>query len=317
MTCTPLVPRRLARHVLFQTHRIEEGQARWSSAAQPARIRLIEEPFQASVSRVVLPNGVFFYTQIQGTYSVRTMQLGQSYSLMLLTEGHGEWTWNPAGTPMLLRPGAVILTAPGVDISYTVSQPSGFTAKIGMDSIDRIRFLGLPYQRRAEISGLLCDADTVDVANLMLFLASEIERKPPKEGDAWSQHSTIMEALSKRSLMLLRQRLEPMESVSEGDIVTISQCDRAICEAQGRLRSMAQLSQDVPWSERQIYRAFSRICNCPPSDYMRRVAMIRARCMLEIIDPPVRHISIVATELGYGTLRSFLRDYRAEFGTEP
>lgn len=310
-------PRRFANHILYQTTDLAVARERWSSAAQPVQLTCLRGPFAASVSGLEIPGFAIFWAEAQGLYRVRTVQQGNSFSLLLLQEGRGEWRWPCNADPVRADAGSVLLTAPGVDVEYVVENPAGLTIKVGMTSIDRVRLMALPYARRAALSGPVLAPDQEDLARLMLFLGDEIDRRQNAASRVHPQVSVLMEALTQRSTYVLRERLGSVANASPGDIETVRQCDGAISSSADIPRSVSDLTKRVPWSARQIYRAFDRVCDCTPTDYLRRVALLAARSKLEIPVGDKPALRDVALEVGYRSVEAFERDYVAEYGVRP
>ncbi len=304
-------------HLLIDSSDPEELRRLWSSKAQPFSLTLLQAPIHLKIAGLEIGESSILCTRATGGYRVRSVQLADAFSIAMISEGRVDFRWTGRNSDFELLPvGGVVMTAPGTEVEYETDGLSGIAAKIRLASADLFRMRAMPHQRRLGLCGPLPKDHASDIYSLAHYLVSEVNRKNFKD-DIPEQIYLLKEALVQRVTQYIRETIGTKTDYNAGDIMTVRQCDEAIRCLEDRVFSVRDLVTQVTWSERQIYRAFDHVCDCTPSDYIRRNHLISARSQLRVSgDKPVS-VREVAKQSGYSSLRSFVRDFSQEFGENP
>lgn len=313
----PTQPLFLVRHVILHDANLATSHTYWNSVAQPCRMTQLSPEFWGTLCGIELGGTSVFWTEVSGAYRMQTVTQGDAFTLVYVARGQVEWTWT-APNPQLALPGAELYWfTPGVDVNYTVVNPTGMTVKVGLPHVDWIRIKAMPYSQRQQLTGAVPPEDASDIIRLMTFLLEEIDRLDVHPHDIPAQIRLIRDALVERVKYAASRIIGDPRPLRQGDLETVVDCDQVLLEGTTWPGSVSELAAQVPWSERQIYRAFENVCDCTPNDYLRRAAMIAARSWLRYVVPSPPTLEQVATRFGYRSGRAFERDYTREFHDLP
>jgi AraC-like DNA-binding protein len=305
-------------YILIDSSDRDELAKVWGSSVQPSVLTIQSPSFQAVISGVKVGCFSVYSTQVKGSYHLKTTKISGDYILATLVDGFGSICWPGKSKEFQpLKAGSVVLAVPGTDCEYRMSETLAVTVGIRPRNADLLLMKALPFKLRNEVVGVLPELEARDIRQLSLFLTSEIERCKVMDESAQAYVQILLDALAARFSLHLRQKLGPERGYSPTDLAIALKCDEIIVSGDPLVTSVKDLAQAAGWSERHVYRAFDEVCNCTPSDFIKRVRLFRAWSRLKFPSSPSVSQSELATEAGYKTLRGFQRDYLHEFSEEP
>jgi AraC-like DNA-binding protein len=301
-------------HLFIESSDAEELKRLWAVKAQPVSLTVLQAPIHVRIEGLQINETVILCTRATGSYRIQSVQLADAFSMAMITEGNVKFRWAARSSEFQDLPiGGVILNAPGTEVEYQTDGLTGISPKVHLTSADLFRMRAMPHHRRIALSGPLPTEEASDIFSLTSYLVAEVDRLNFTDVVPEQIH-VLKDALVQRTTQYIRKIIGTKTDYNEGDIMTVRQCDEVIRSGELRVRSVRDLVNHVTWSERQIYRAFDHVCDCTPSDYIRRNHLISARSRLKVSAGKPVAVREVARYCGYSSLKSFVRDYTHEFG---
>lgn len=299
----------LPSYKVLESRDIRASQLSYGVIAQPNRM-FSSADFAVQLAEVTWSQGRLIYTDLRGTAVQVAVARGREVSIGLLTDGLAEVTQN--FTHRTLMSGEALLYLPADDGVNVLQDAKVFSIRIPIGRNRLIQMRGRPFKVVETIDRRL-DRDTAeDLLAICMFFAQEAERCFGRV-HARVHLGALGQALNERVLHFL-ERLTPLREESDPSLIEIChRCDQAIEESNLHY-SARELAELACCSERQLYRAFSKITDTTPMDYQRRSHLIRVRSHALVGSEEAPQVSAIARQFGFGSAAALQRAYRQEFG---